>query len=303
MLLLENWNRERQNENRGCPCPLIWIGASFRVVALPCRRRQCAVCGVSYRRFVQARLFKGLEGTGAVKLLIVTWPGGVKSPERIASFNEDSPRRLKALLRRLRRECGEGWGFFWTAELTKAGVVHFNVLVRDLPFLRLDALRTIVVAAGFGPGFTINRVRRAGVRGIDPDALGKSGAYITKAVAYVSKGSPEWMSRRNLYGFSRNWAPDFVDQRRAVLMIGEGPVAGHPLKRQVLSGTRRQLVAAGFGEALPPAGRMFLCEADGFSGWRAGRSEAAHELTGTLGALAALLASPEAPRGLTGHSG
>lgn len=303
MLLLENWNREVRDAGRGCPFPRVWISPAGEVVRLACGSRRCGVCGVGYRRFVQARMFKGLEGAEAVKLLIVTWPGGELAPERIGSFNEASPRFLKALLRRLRRECGEGWGYFWTAELTRAGVVHFNVLIRDMPFLPLTAMRGFVVAAGFGPGFTLNRVRRAGVRGVEPDALGKSGAYITKAVAYVAKGAPEWMSRRNLYGFSRNWAPDFVDERRAVLTVDAGPVGGGSSMRRQLRGTRRALVAAGYGDALPAAGRMFRCEADGFRGWREGRSEAAGALVRTLGALSASLASPAAPVAVTKHSG
>jgi len=287
LLLLENWNREARDASLGCPFPLAHVSADGVPVRLPCKRRLCPVCGVRYRAFVQARMFKGLEGGERVSLLVVTRPGGDWTAEDLASYNADSPRRLKALLRSLRRAY-PGLSYFWTAELQRNGSVHFNVLLRSLPFVRLDAMRPFVVDAGFGPGFSLNLLRRAGVVGVSHDGVGKSGAYITKAVAYVAKGAPEWMSRRNLYGFARSWAPDFEDSRRAVLSVSVPPTSPGALG-SLVTGTRLELARAGY--PVPPAGVMHRSEAEGFGAWRDARWAASVELRRLLGRVEAVRAS------------
>lgn len=245
MLLLENWNRTRVDASAGCPAPLAWLPAgeaASGVLLLPCRRRQCPACGVSYRRYVQARLFSGLQGSEAVRYVVVTRPGGAWSASDLAAFNADSPRRLKAFLRAVRGRYGAP-AYFWTAELQRRGAVHFNVLLRGGLFMPHRELVGHAEAAGFGPRVSVNLARPEGAVGVSYDGLGASGAYITKAVNYVTKGAPEWMSRRNLYGFSRDWAPAFRSRAD-----GEAPRSARTAGAMYLS------EAEAFGAAARSAG-------------------------------------------------
>jgi len=236
-------------------------------------------------------MFKGLEGSERVALLVVTRPGGEWSAADVDAYNEDSPRRLKALLRRLRR-AAPGTAYFWTGELQRNGSVHFNILLRGFPYAQRDALGAWVAAAGFGPRFSINLLRREGVPGVTREGVGKAGAYITKAVSYIAKGAPGWMGRRNLYGCSRDWAPEFEDWSKPKLehVVHASEVGG---LATVLRGTRREFVAAGL--PVPAAGVMFPSEADGVGAWLHMRSAAASALCASLRRLEALRASERAP--------
>jgi len=154
-------NSTQGTGNRGeCPNGR-WLIREVRGAAfIPCRGRLCSSvwCRRAWARRWSDLMAAALLGRVGY-MLTVTAPG--RLPAGYWSWDEWNatvPERFARLMRSLRRwmpECE----YARVLELQKRGALHVHALVLGWRWVDLEAVRALVVAAGFGPRFEISEVR------------------------------------------------------------------------------------------------------------------------------------------------
>jgi len=186
----------------------------------PCGSWACDVCSVSNTRAWRKRFRLGLEAddTGEIpKLLTLTSRPGEPRHVSLARLS----RRFEYLRTLLARQFPAARldGYAGVPELTRAGALHFHVVLRGAPFVPQRWWSKAAHRAGFGYV-------------VDVRALGsRSGAtaYLSK---YLGKqlGSRSWPPHFRRVRFSQGWAVEWVPRGRRT-RSGDGPPAVFRLVR------------------------------------------------------------------------
>lgn len=224
--------------------------ATGEVLALPCRSWKCSRCSVTNRRAFSKRVRIGLSQPDRERpkfLTLTSVPGEApwQSRQRLA-------RRFAELRRRLERAFpGCRVEYAGTVELTRAGAVHFHVLLRGVPFMPAgpgSPWSRLAQACGFGRVVQPLAVRKRAGRGLGA-YLGKDlGQYLTKAAS-----STAWPPHFRRVRFSQAWAPGWVPRARSGRQPGAEPSAWR-LHRVVPLGAAESGWRGGAGQGRPEGG-------------------------------------------------
>ena len=171
-----------------------------RMFLIPCKARGCEVCGPVRRLEKAMEIAYGVRQVEACGGYCAWFVGTFTSPYAAdPTFKTTAVRYIAKFIRWLRAECGmPDLQYAVTWELTKAGVLHVNIIMGPWTYVRFKRLKK-----RWGARCSIERVRDSGDIGVEAAA-----AYSPEALAgYLNKLSQavprDW--GRGI-SFSKGWA-------------------------------------------------------------------------------------------------
>jgi hypothetical protein len=143
-----------------------------------------------------------------LKVLTLTAPGKdrLPGPKEVRLWNEQAGECWERFVRLVRVAYPEADVELWKVwETQERGALHVHGLIRGVKWFNLKEFGAIVVAAGFGPRFSLEacKVSKGGVRGL----LGYFSKYLLKAV-------DGWEGKNHVITSSRGWAIDWKRRRQ-----------------------------------------------------------------------------------------
>jgi len=122
----------------------------IRWVYLPCKRRDCPVCGEVRRRLIAWRVTHGLEVLGIGAWFVGTWAADVGKAEAVKTQNK--------FVRWLRKRLGRRVEYAAVWEVTRAGRLHLNLVLAPWSYIPQKELSAAWQRFGGGRVVWIERV-------------------------------------------------------------------------------------------------------------------------------------------------
>lgn len=205
-----------------CPSPQYVhreVEGTVEWMRLDCKERTCAYCGPRWKRGVQAKIFRGVQGAQRegrpVRVLTLTAPGKTSSGEewwrdkrKRDRWNASYTERFGAFMDEIRRTLRQvKIDYFKVLEWQKRRLLHSQGLVAGIQYVDLTWLKRVAVKHGFGERLEF-REPVGGIKNLC--------GYVTKYVLKHTSGEDgtDTGTRLHVATWSHGWAPDWAKRRK-----------------------------------------------------------------------------------------